>query len=73
MRIFSFRLHAGDVDIFNFVPAKSSDDTQVGLYDLISKTLFTNAGSGSFTAGPVTQLTVSIKPNSIIANNYIEI
>ena len=35
----------------DYIPAKRNSDGVVGLYDLISKTFFTNAGTGTFTAG----------------------
>ncbi len=44
----------GDTLIRDFIPAKNSSNV-VGMYDTVSKTFFTNAGSGTFTAGPVVQ------------------
>lgn len=38
--------------IRNFVPCYRKSDSVVGLYDPVSSTFFTNAGTGSFTAGP---------------------
>lgn len=38
--------------IRNFVPCYRKSDSVVGLYDTVSDTFFTNAGTGSFTAGP---------------------
>ena len=38
----------------DFIPAKNSSNV-VGLYDMVSGTFFTNAGSGTFTAGPAVQ------------------
>lgn len=36
----------------DFIPAKRNSDSVIGLYDLVSETFFTNAGTGTFTAGP---------------------
>ncbi len=36
-----------------FIPAKRNSDNEIGMYDTVSGTFFTNAGSGTFTAGPV--------------------
>ena len=36
----------------HFVPAKRNSDNVIGLYDAVSKTFFTNVGSGTFVAGP---------------------
>lgn len=38
--------------IFNGVPCYRKSDNEVGMYDLISQTFFTNASSGTYTAGP---------------------
>lgn len=35
-----------------FIPAKRKSDNVVGMYDMVTKTFFTNAGTGTFTAGP---------------------
>ena len=37
------------------IPAKRNSDNVVGMWDTVSKTFFTNAGTGSFIAGPVVQ------------------
>lgn len=34
------------------IPARRNSDNVLGMYDKVSDTLFTNSGSGSFTAGP---------------------
>ncbi len=36
----------------NLIPAKRNSDSVVGMYDTVSGTFFTNAGTGSFIAGP---------------------
>jgi len=49
----SFKIYESDVLVLNLIPVKRRSDNVVCLYDLISKTYYTNKGSGSFTAGPV--------------------
>lgn len=39
----------------DLIPAKRNSDNVVGMWDTVSKTFFTNAGTGSFIAGPVVQ------------------
>ena len=39
--------------IRNLLPAKRSYDNEIGMYDTVSDTFFTNAGTGAFIAGPV--------------------
>lgn len=50
-RLYSCKIIKDDETVRNYIPAKRNSDGVVGLYDLISKTFFTNAGTGTFTAG----------------------
>ncbi len=38
--------------VSNFVPARRNSDNSIGLYETVSGTFFTNAGTGTFIAGP---------------------
>ena len=50
-RLYSCKIIKDDETVRNYIPAKRNSDGVVGLYDLISKTFFTNAGTGTFAAG----------------------
>ena len=50
-----FRIIDNDEVVFNGIPAKRNSDNVLGMWDTVSKTFFTNAGSGTFIAGPVVQ------------------
>lgn len=50
-RLYSCKIIKDDETVRNYIPAKRNSDGVVGLYDLISKTFFTNAGTGTFTSG----------------------
>ena len=50
-RLYSCKIIKDDETVRNYIPAKRNSDGVVGLYDLISKMFFTNAGTGTFTAG----------------------
>jgi hypothetical protein len=52
-RLFKCNIYNGGQLVRNFIPAKRRSDNIVGLYDAVNKQFYTNAGSGSFTAGPV--------------------
>ena len=52
-RVYSVLIWKNGKLVRNYIPAKDSNDV-VGLYDLVTKTFFTNAGTGVFT-GPVAQ------------------
>ncbi len=40
----------------DLIPARRDTDDEIGMYDMVSGTFFTNAGSGDFIAGPVVNL-----------------
>jgi len=42
--------------LFNGIPARRDSDGEIGMYDTVSNTFFTNAGTGEFIAGPVVNL-----------------
>lgn len=52
-RIYAFWAKKGGDYVANLVPAKRNSDNVVGMYDIIRRRFFTNAGSGSFIAGAV--------------------
>ena len=51
-RIFSFNIVQDDVLVIDLIPARRNSDNAVGMYDTVSDTFFTNAGTGEFIAGP---------------------
>ncbi len=46
------QLISDDILVRNFIPAKRNSDGEVGMYDLVTNTFFTNSGTGEFIAGP---------------------
>ena len=42
--------------IKNFIPARRDSDGEIGMYDMVSRTFFENAGTGEFIGGPVVNL-----------------
>ena len=53
-RIYFAKIYKNGELVFYGIPAKNSSDV-IGMYDAVSKTFFTNAGTGTFAAGPVMQ------------------
>lgn len=51
-RVYSFKIYGGTTIVRNFIPCKNGNGT-IGLWDDVSDTFYQNAGTGSFTAGPV--------------------
>ena len=50
MRLYSFTIF-GDTEIANFIPCYRKSDSEIGMYDTVSKTFYTNAGTGAFLKG----------------------
>ena len=52
-RIYSAKIWSDGTNLsFNGIPAKRNSDGAIGMYDTVTKTFFTNAGTGTFIAGP---------------------
>ena len=52
-RIHWYKIYENSVLIYDFIPVRRTSDNVLGMYDRVSGQLFTNDGTGSFTAGPV--------------------
>ena len=58
-RLYFLEIFDGESLIRDFVPCINGSG-EVGLYDLVSKQFFGNAGTGTFTAGPVIAIAVAV-------------
>ena len=71
-------IYDGTTLALSMVPAIRNSDSAVGMYDLVSGTFFTNAGTGSFTAGKKVRFIKSIEmlsgivPKGYMPLEYIE-
>ena len=54
-KLYNCVIIANNVLIRNLVPAKRNSDNTVGMYDTVTNIFFTNAGTGTFIAGPAKQ------------------
>ena len=52
LRIFEAKLYQDAPLVRDFIPARRNSDSAVGMYDTVTQTFYTNAGSGTFIAGP---------------------
>lgn len=50
LRIYACKIWDGDILIRNFVPCKNEAD-ELGMYDLVNKQFYANAGTGNFIGG----------------------
>ena len=55
IQVYRFSIYENNMLVLNFIPVKRNSDNVLGMYDTVSGNFFTNAGSGSFIAGPVVQ------------------
>ena len=55
-RIYSLKLYDGGDLVLNMIPARRNSDNVLGMYNLADGTFYTNAGTGTFTAGAVDSL-----------------
>lgn len=51
LRIYSFVVKNNAVESANFVPCYRKQDSEPGVYDLVSNAFYTNAGTGTFLVG----------------------
>ena len=51
-RLYSFEYTRNGETICNLIPCYRKSDSEPGMYDLVTGTFFTNAGTGAFTVGP---------------------
>lgn len=47
-----FKIYENHILVRDFIPVKRKSDNEICLYDRVSGTFFTNAGTGQFVAGP---------------------
>jgi hypothetical protein len=54
--IYYFKIYDNGTLVRDMVPARRNSDGVLGMYDTVTNTFFTNAGTGEFIAGPVVNL-----------------
>lgn len=50
-KISILQIYENAVMVHNFIPCRRDSDDELGMYDLVSDTFFTNSGTGTFIAG----------------------
>ena len=48
MRLYGLKMRTNGVPIRNFIPCVRKADSKPGMYDTVTKTFYTNAGTGEF-------------------------
>lgn len=57
MKLYAFKMYDKNELVRNMIPVKRKSDNAIGMYDTVTKKFYANAGTGTFTAGPVIDLT----------------
>lgn len=55
-KLYSCKMYNNSTIVRDFIPAKRISDNEYGLWDKVTKTFYTNAGTGAFTGGPAVTL-----------------
>lgn len=68
---YGFKIWDNDILVRNLIPAKRNSDGVLGMYDTVTNTFFTNAGTGNFVAGNVIEqggykIPVKVKSKNLI-------
>lgn len=50
--LYGFKVERNGATVMNLIPARRNSDNVLGMYDTVTGTFLTNAGTGDFTAGP---------------------
>jgi len=74
-KLFSCKLSKNGEIVRDFIPCIRKSDNEVGLYDLIEGTFYTNQGTGSFSYNSESDNTTNLKiyENKIMTNDFNEI
>lgn len=59
-RVYWLRIYNGTEVVRNFIPCKRNSDSVIGMYDTVSGAFFSNAGTGTFTAGEETEELINV-------------
>ena len=51
-RVYGCKIWDNNILVRDFVPAKRNSDNEIGMYDTVNNMFYTNAGTGTFIAGP---------------------
>ena len=51
-KLYSVQIYNKNSIVRDFIPARRDSDGEIGMYDTVSDTFFTNSGTGEFIAGP---------------------
>lgn len=68
-KVWDYTMAVDDEVVCYLIPVKRNSDNVLGMYDVVTKTFKTNAGTGTFTAGSNAALPSPTNPIPIVCNN----
>ena len=76
-KIYFCKIYKENLLVFDGIPVKRKSDNVLGMYDLVTNTFFTNAGTGDFIAGPVVSDPIEVysdgTPEKLRLNNTVNL
>ena len=72
IKLYGFKIYHNNNLIRNFIPAIRNNDNEVGLYDLVTNSFFTNRGTGSFIHGDIINQ-IELSANYVVKNKYTDV
>ena len=70
-KVWDYIIEVDDVVVCHLIPVRRNSDNVLGMYDVVTGTFKTNAGTGTFTAGPDVILPSPSNPVDLITNNGV--
>lgn len=71
--IYKVVVYENGIKVLDLHPVRRLSDGAIGMYDTVTKSFFGNAGTGSFTAGPMKQRYVRVEYVQGNGNDYIDL
>ena len=74
IKLYEAKIYEGNQVVRHYIPARRSSDNALGVYEVYTNTFLTNAGTGTFTAGPtlVSNKAQISSTHSLGARSFIE-
>ena len=61
LRLYKIKFYENNISTANYIPCCRKSDSKPGMYDIVSNTFYTNAGTGEFICGPDCGETISVE------------
>ncbi len=69
-RVYSLKITRNNAVIHNYIPCYRNSDNEVGMYDIVSNTFYTNDGTGNFIYGGTSIVPSPDYPSELVSVGY---